>query len=121
MEIHVLNFDFNMSILSKDSGLNIITCKSDIFLKYQNDPKKDLDLLYQTYQDWKFSKRNSTISLQISVNDWIPDSYSNTCMICCKMFNFISRRHHCRYCGSLICHACSVFIDNVRYCIECTL
>ena len=41
---------------------------------------------------------------------WIPDDWAICCMVkeCRKKFNSITnRRHHCRWCGRLICGSCS--------------
>lgn len=38
---------------------------------------------------------------------WIPDREAKTCMTCAKAFNVVNRRHHCRYCGKVVCGACS--------------
>lgn len=39
---------------------------------------------------------------------WIPDAEASICMHCRKtQFNVISRRHHCRKCGAVVCGACS--------------
>jgi hypothetical protein len=44
----------------------------------------------------------------IRSQEWVADSTSNLCMRCVEPFNFFfSRRHHCRFCGVLCCHACS--------------
>lgn len=41
-----------------------------------------------------------------SPQSWIPDSFSEQCMSCEKGFGFMTRRHHCRHCGRLICKQC---------------
>eukprot|EP01105_Mastigella_eilhardi_P019332 TRINITY_DN453_c2_g1_i2.p1 TRINITY_DN453_c2_g1~~TRINITY_DN453_c2_g1_i2.p1 ORF type:complete len:448 (+),score=88.74 TRINITY_DN453_c2_g1_i2:858-2201(+) len=37
---------------------------------------------------------------------WIPDNKSTNCMICGVEFTLITRRHHCRNCGKIICGRC---------------
>ncbi|KAI8908360.1 hypothetical protein EDD86DRAFT_254198 [Gorgonomyces haynaldii] len=49
---------------------------------------------------------------------WIPDTDSEMCLICHKKFTLTRRRHHCRNCGLLICHGCSIVLDE-RRCIHC--
>eukprot|EP01044_Picomonas_judraskeda_P020761 COSAG03_NODE_4706_length_1460_cov_1.457017_1_plen_271_part_10 len=41
---------------------------------------------------------------------YVPDDdpvYGASCMICGTGFGFVNQRHHCRYCGWLICSTCS--------------
>lgn len=38
---------------------------------------------------------------------WKPDSESPYCDLCSSQFSLISRRHHCRNCGKLVCQPCS--------------
>ena len=37
----------------------------------------------------------------------VPDSALKWCMECKNRFGTSRRRHHCRFCGRLLCHACS--------------
>uniref|UniRef100_A0A3Q1CG55 Zinc finger FYVE domain-containing protein 26 n=1 Tax=Amphiprion ocellaris TaxID=80972 RepID=A0A3Q1CG55_AMPOC len=40
--------------------------------------------------------------------DWVPDTQQVVCMVCQReRFTMFNRRHHCRRCGRLVCHACS--------------
>uniref|UniRef100_A0A7N6A3N7 Zinc finger FYVE domain-containing protein 26 n=1 Tax=Anabas testudineus TaxID=64144 RepID=A0A7N6A3N7_ANATE len=40
--------------------------------------------------------------------DWVPDTQHHVCMVCKReRFTMFNRRHHCRKCGRLVCHACS--------------
>lgn len=67
---------------------------------------------------------------EIPIKDqWIPDGETSHCM-CCKRqkFSLLTRRHHCRRCGRVVCAGCSqsrakvesVYNDlMVRVCIEC--
>ncbi|RKP10209.1 Dbl homology domain-containing protein [Thamnocephalis sphaerospora] len=38
---------------------------------------------------------------------WVPDDDAAECMICQQEFRLYRRKHHCRLCGKVVCHACS--------------
>ncbi|XP_028160138.1 zinc finger FYVE domain-containing protein 26 [Ostrinia furnacalis] len=43
-----------------------------------------------------------------SKEQWAEDYSADRCMLCrASIFSMIIRRHHCRRCGRLVCHACS--------------
>lgn len=58
---------------------------------------------------------------------WVPDGAAKTCYKCSDSFTLISRRHHCRVCGLLVCGKCSprkvrlptLDNKNVRVCNPC--
>jgi len=72
-------------------------------------------------------------ALKFGDRQWIPDSKASHCMICEKPFiMFTRRRHHCRQCGIIVCHACSpglvkmlveygnkAVVKSVRVCNNC--
>ena len=41
----------------------------------------------------------------------VPDDWSDECQMkdCDTKFSFVNRRHHCRYCGKLICSKCGKY------------
>ncbi|GAB5355518.1 hypothetical protein AAMO2058_000212400 [Amorphochlora amoebiformis] len=39
---------------------------------------------------------------------WQPDESSVNCPLCDRAFSFMTRRHHCRRCGTLACKNCSM-------------
>ena len=50
--------------------------------------------------------------LVVDRKNWVPDSASNTCLRegCPVKFSLVgNRRHHCRYCGLLVCAGCSQY------------
>nr|XP_046269361.1 zinc finger FYVE domain-containing protein 26 isoform X2 [Scatophagus argus] len=60
--------------------------------------------------------------------DWVPDTQQHVCMVCRReRFTMFNRRHHCRRCGRLVCHACSEHKmpvegcpgEEVRVCDQC--
>ncbi|TDH68887.1 hypothetical protein CCR75_000464 [Bremia lactucae] len=38
---------------------------------------------------------------------WIDDEETSNCMHCNTSFTIITRKHHCRRCGNVVCHNCS--------------
>mmetsp|Transcript_25595 Transcript_25595/g.41788 ORF Transcript_25595/g.41788 Transcript_25595/m.41788 type:complete len:687 (-) Transcript_25595:104-2164(-) len=38
---------------------------------------------------------------------WFDDKLSDACLLCAAGFTLLSRRHHCRACGLLVCQLCS--------------
>ncbi|XP_039642804.1 zinc finger FYVE domain-containing protein 26 isoform X3 [Perca fluviatilis] len=51
--------------------------------------------------------------------DWVPDTKQDICMVCQReRFTMFNRRHHCRRCGRLVCHACSEHKMPVEGCPE---
>ncbi|XP_061396436.1 rabenosyn-5 [Musca vetustissima] len=41
---------------------------------------------------------------------WLDGSSVKLCPNCAKSFNITRRKHHCRICGSIMCHDCSKFL-----------
>ena len=57
---------------------------------------------------------------------WVDDSKTKRCQICRTRFTFIIRKHHCRWCGRVLCDKCgpvrsptSYFGAAVRLCRAC--
>ncbi|OZC09940.1 FYVE zinc finger [Onchocerca flexuosa] len=44
---------------------------------------------------------------------WVIDRDAVRCRTCSMKFSLTRRRHHCRLCGEIICHACSKFLPFV--------
>lgn len=42
---------------------------------------------------------------------WLDGTSVKLCPNCAKAFKITRRKHHCRLCGSVLCHECSVFLD----------
>ncbi|CAD6194192.1 unnamed protein product [Caenorhabditis auriculariae] len=42
---------------------------------------------------------------------WVDDSEVAVCPLCATKFGMTRRRHHCRLCGRVTCHACSEFLS----------
>lgn len=49
--------------------------------------------------------------MEKQVVSWVADQDVPLCPTCGRSFNFTRRRHHCRLCGSIMCHPCSHFLD----------
>lgn len=42
---------------------------------------------------------------------WVDGTVVNRCPSCAASFNIARRQHHCRLCGSIMCHSCSCFLS----------
>ena len=38
---------------------------------------------------------------------WVPDAAAPSCQGCNMQFDWVKRRHHCRYCGKVFCSKCT--------------
>eukprot|EP00943_MAST-04B_sp_MAST-4B-sp1_P008264 g8264.t1 len=54
------------------------------------------------------NNKNSERKLKlIAKTNWHPNNEHNTCELCDDVFTLTFRRHHCRYCGKVVCSNCS--------------
>jgi hypothetical protein len=69
------------------------------------------------------SRRNSSLNFPkrpISRKSWSEDNQHKSCQKCNEFFSLFIRRHHCRYCGQVLCDKCSKYLlNNRRSCLDC--
>ncbi len=93
----------------KTKILELVQCWSHAFKKNPN-----LKLVEDYYNSMKlegakFPRLNESEAM-FDVEEapqWIHDADANECLRCRAEFGPIRRRHHCRACGQIFCHACS--------------
>lgn len=49
-----------------------------------------------------------------NVVHWLDGSSVKLCPQCAKSFNLTRRQHHCRLCGTIMCHSCTLFLSIVE-------
>jgi growth factor-regulated tyrosine kinase substrate len=87
----------------------LIQCWAHAFKKNPNFKIVEDYYNAMKYEGVKFPKLNETEAM-FDVEEapqWIHDSESSNCFRCRAEFGPIRRRHHCRACGQIFCHACS--------------
>lgn len=42
---------------------------------------------------------------------WIDEKDVKLCPTCAKSFHVARRKHHCRLCGAVMCHNCTIFLS----------
>jgi len=76
------------------------------------------------------NQRNKMLVALPKEPTWLPDALAPSCQVCKKkQFSSLTRRHHCRHCGRVVCDACSskksfipkftVVKEAVRVCTQC--
>merc|ERR1711879_381564 len=57
------------------------------------------------------ARPNKTQQRELAAPLMVPDDWSAECQTadCSTKFSFVNRRHHCRYCGKLICSKCGKY------------
>jgi len=59
---------------------------------------------------------------------WVPDHTATSCATCHTSFNLVTRKHHCRACGLIVCKKCSPYrhpllylgyLNPQRICVSC--
>ncbi|QSZ30089.1 hypothetical protein DSL72_004609 [Monilinia vaccinii-corymbosi] len=56
-----------------------------------------------------------TLQGEVIVPRWQPDSEVTQCPICTASFGWLSRKHHCRKCGRVVCNSCSPHRITIPY------
>lgn len=78
---------------------------------YTPPPKPSEDSLLQSIDSINIENATRPFIMPEQVpskQDWVKDYSTDRCMLCqTSIFSMIIRRHHCRRCGRLVCHACS--------------
>ncbi|CAI2186546.1 3730_t:CDS:10 [Funneliformis geosporum] len=89
-----------------------------LYADTQKDKESWINAIRDAKEEYLSAKRTLKIGMKDSYKKrivdnyhapvWIPDSEADRCMNCSEEFYTIFRRkHHCRVCGKVVCHACS--------------
>ncbi|CCK69312.1 1-phosphatidylinositol-3-phosphate 5-kinase KNAG_0C01990 [Huiozyma naganishii CBS 8797] len=70
--------------------------------------------LFGFYHDKKKGGKQPSNYL-ISKEYWMKDESAKECFACGKAFNTFRRKHHCRICGQIFCHSCTLIIDGSKF------
>lgn len=66
-------------------------------------------------------------SKALSEVGWVVDETCRYCLSCCRDFNVMTRKHHCRACGDRVCGRCTLeakvesleSLGFVKICLQC--
>ncbi|KAG4031416.1 hypothetical protein MFRU_009g01900 [Monilinia fructicola] len=61
------------------------------------------------------ARGRETLHGEVVVPRWQPDSEVTRCPICTTSFGWLSRKHHCRKCGRVVCNSCSPHRITIPY------
>ncbi|CAG8633476.1 24232_t:CDS:10 [Racocetra persica] len=86
----------------KESWINTIRNTQEKFLSAKRTLNVDKPILTER----KYSYKKCVVD-NYHAPIWVPDSEADRCMNCSEVFTLFLRKHHCRACGKVVCHACS--------------
>eukprot|EP01117_Protostelium_nocturnum_P006600 TRINITY_DN2376_c0_g1_i1.p1 TRINITY_DN2376_c0_g1~~TRINITY_DN2376_c0_g1_i1.p1 ORF type:complete len:623 (+),score=229.58 TRINITY_DN2376_c0_g1_i1:195-1871(+) len=106
---------------TQKNAFQIITTEDKSFTVFAETPEEKAKWIKH------LTKLTSSTNLEETAPVWLPDSTTKKCMLCPKTFNVVQRRHHCRYCGMVVCGSCSaqsitiphISSKPVRVCKKC--
>ena len=76
-----------------------------------NVKRKWMDALNKEIKERVRLQPGKTQERELAAPLMVPDDWSDECQMkdCDTKFGFVNRRHHCRYCGKLICSKCGKY------------
>lgn len=84
-----------------------------LLLNLPSDPNrkkcKAVSILFHKFVGLDITSFDFSVYEQ-TVVPWIDGEDVSRCPECTKSFHFARRQHHCRLCGSIMCHDCSSFL-----------
>ncbi|KAJ3293244.1 hypothetical protein HK104_004641 [Borealophlyctis nickersoniae] len=88
------------TLKEKQDWIGAINDAINVLLKNQSTLRAEQgDDQYRTLKKKKMNEFSAPV--------WIPDEFAPNCMVCNQEFHMFLRKHHCRACGKVVCHACS--------------
>lgn len=130
-EFSLLEQQHNINVSCVDSLLRIYASKALDFRVIESHTSSD-DLHSPSTTDSMDTLQWNTFIMPREAPtraNWIRDDEATHCMSCRRaVFTMLTRRHHCRQCGRVVCHACStkralipsLYADvRVRICDDC--
>ena len=85
--------------------------KATNFLPILIDTEEEQELLKLNSstvdKSFELESPDNNIDIIKNRNFWMPDHLCKVCYNCEEIFTMYRRKHHCRICGQIFCHACS--------------
>jgi len=70
---------------------------------------KNTDISYSIFIEQDTNTEPLCHTIPRRVYKWVPDESVTNCYNCTKYFSFLTRKHHCRFCGKIFCGYCTVY------------